>query len=69
MCGWDWSACRAVVRIMPPLLSRIGADPVIRTFLGGHLWVRLNDNLHAVGLWLSRTSEGPCVFAWSRIWV
>ena len=38
-----------------------------RTIPGVHLWVRLNNRLKAVGLWLSRTSEGPCVFAWSRI--
>ncbi len=66
MCDRDWYACYAVVRIMPPLVSRNGAD-LVRTIPGVHLWVRLNNRLKAVGLWLSRTSEGPCVFAWWRI--
>ena len=67
---WDWKACQSVGRMVAPLFYGIGADPAMRAFVGGHPQVRINVILsYAVGLGLIRTSEVPCVFAWSRIWL
>jgi hypothetical protein len=72
MVFWDWKAWQSVGRMIAPLfyVYGIGADPAMRAFGGGHLQVRINAILaYAVGLGLIRTSEVPCVFAWSRIWL